>query len=53
VLTQLLGAGTTAIYGFVASFVILTIIDKTMGLRVSEEQEREGLDITLHGESIE
>jgi ammonia channel protein AmtB len=25
----------------------------TMGLRVSEEQEREGLDISLHGESIE
>jgi ammonium transporter, Amt family len=29
------------------------VIDKTIGLRVTEEQEREGLDISLHGESIE
>ena len=36
-----------------SSYVILTIIDKTMGLRVTEEQEREGLDISLHGESLE
>jgi ammonium transporter, Amt family len=53
VLIQLLGAGTTLVYGFVASFVILKVIDMTMGLRVTEEQEREGLDISLHGESIE
>jgi len=53
VLTQLWGVGTTVIYGFIASFVILKIIDKTMGLRVTEDQEREGLDIALHGESIE
>jgi Amt family ammonium transporter len=33
--------------------VILKIIDKTIGLRVTAEQEREGLDISLHGESIE
>jgi ammonium transporter, Amt family len=43
----------TVVYGFVVSYVILTIIDKTMGLRVTEEQEREGLDISLHGESLE
>jgi ammonium transporter, Amt family len=53
VLIQLLGAGTTLVYGFVASFVILKVIDMTIGLRVTEEQEREGLDISLHGESIE
>jgi ammonium transporter, Amt family len=53
VLTQLWGVGTTLIYGFVASFVILKIIDKAIGLRVTEEQERQGLDISLHGESIE
>jgi len=53
VLIQLLGAGTTLVYGFVASFVILKAIDLTIGLRVSEEQERQGLDISLHGESIE
>jgi ammonium transporter, Amt family len=53
VLIQLKGVATTVGYSFLASFVILKIIDKTMGLRVSEEQEREGLDISLHGESIE
>ena len=50
---QLKGVAVTVIYGFSASFVILFLIDKTMGLRVAEEQEREGLDISLHGESVE
>jgi Amt family ammonium transporter len=53
VITQLWGVCTTLIYGFVVSFVILKLIDLTIGLRVSEEQEREGLDISLHGESVE
>jgi ammonium transporter, Amt family len=52
-LIQLKGVAVTVIYGFAASYIILTVIDKTMGLRVTEEQEREGLDISLHGESIE
>jgi Amt family ammonium transporter len=53
VLIQLKGVAVTVIYGFAASYVILQVIDKTIGLRVTEEQEREGLDISLHGESIE
>jgi Amt family ammonium transporter len=53
VLTQLWGVGTTLIYGFTVSFIILKVIDMTIGLRVTEEQEREGLDISLHGERIE
>jgi Amt family ammonium transporter len=53
VITQLWGVGTTLIYGFVMSFIILKVIDMTMGLRVTEEQEREGLDISLHGERVE
>jgi Amt family ammonium transporter len=53
VVTQLWGVGTTVIYGFVVSYLILKIIDVTIGLRVSEEQERTGLDISLHGESLE
>jgi Amt family ammonium transporter len=52
-LVQLEGVAVTVIYGFTVSFIILKVIDKTMGLRVTEEQEREGLDISLHGESIE
>ena len=53
IVTQLWGVGTTLIYGFVMSFLILGIVDLTIGLRVSEEQEHDGLDISLHGESIE
>jgi Amt family ammonium transporter len=53
VLTQLWGVGTTLVYGFSVSFLILKVIDMTIGLRVTEDQEREGLDISLHGERIE
>jgi ammonium transporter, Amt family len=53
VVTQLLGVGTTVVYGFVVSFILLKVIDMTLGLRVTEEQEREGLDISLHGEKVE
>jgi Amt family ammonium transporter len=53
VLTQLWGVGTTVIYGFIVSFVILKLIDVTIGLRVTEDQERVGLDISQHGESID
>jgi Amt family ammonium transporter len=53
VLIQLKGVLTTLVYGFIVSTAILFAIDKTIGLRVTEEQEREGLDISLHGESIE
>jgi Amt family ammonium transporter len=52
-ITQSKGVLTTVIYGFVVSYAILVVIDKLIGLRVTEEQEREGLDISLHGESIE
>jgi ammonium transporter, Amt family len=50
---QTKGVLTTVVYGFAVSYVILVVLDKTIGLRVTEEQEREGLDISLHGESIE
>jgi Amt family ammonium transporter len=53
VLTQLWGVGTTLVYGFLVSFIILKVIDMTLGLRVTEEQEREGLDISQHGERVE
>jgi Amt family ammonium transporter len=53
VLIQAKGVGVTVVYGFVVSYLILTIIDKTMGLRVTEDEERQGLDISLHGESLE
>jgi Amt family ammonium transporter len=40
----------TLVYGGVVSFVLLKIIDMTIGLRVTEEQETEGLDLALHDE---
>jgi len=53
VLTQLWGVATTLIYGFVMSMIILKLVDLMVGLRVAPDEEREGLDITQHGESIE
>jgi Amt family ammonium transporter len=53
VLTQLWGVLTTLIYGFIMSMAILKLVDLLVGLRVAPDEEREGLDITQHGESIE
>jgi Amt family ammonium transporter len=44
---------TTLLYSGIGSFIILKVIDMVIGLRVSEEQEREGLDVSLHGERVE
>jgi Amt family ammonium transporter len=43
--------GTTIIWSGVVSFVAYKLVDLVIGLRVPEEQEREGLDVTTHGES--
>jgi len=53
VITQLKGVIATLVYGFVASCLILKAIDVTIGLRVSEEDEREGLDVSQHGEHVD
>ena len=53
VVTQLKAVLATLVYGFVVSYLILKVIDMTIGLRVSEEDEREGLDVSLHGEHVE
>ena len=53
VITQIEGVAITVVYCAVGTFVILKVIDVIMGLRVSEEQEREGLDLALHGERVE
>jgi Amt family ammonium transporter len=50
---QLEDVGATFLYCAVASFVILLVIKYTIGLRVSEEVEVEGLDINLHGEVVQ
>jgi len=53
VIVQLGAVATTLVYSGVGSYIILKIIDVVIGLRVTEEQEREGLDISLHGERVE
>ncbi len=52
VVTQIYGIAVTIAYTAVASFIILLVIKAVIGLRVSEDDEREGLDIRMHGESI-
>jgi Amt family ammonium transporter len=44
------GAFAALIYAFIVTFVLATVIDKTIGLRVTEEEEYVGLDISQHGE---
>jgi Amt family ammonium transporter len=51
-LIQATGVGVTIVYDAIVSFIILKVIDWTLGLRVIGEQEREGLDITQHGEQV-
>jgi Amt family ammonium transporter len=53
VTVQLLGVGSTLIYGFVMSMIILKVVDLVVGLRVTADDEREGLDISQHGERVE
>jgi Amt family ammonium transporter len=49
---QLYGVGVTIAYSAVATFFLVKLVGAVMGLRVEEDDEREGLDISLHGESI-
>jgi Amt family ammonium transporter len=51
VLIQAEAIGTTIIWSAVVAFIAYKIVDVVVGLRVPEEQEREGLDVTSHGES--
>ncbi|SFN50188.1 ammonium transporter, Amt family [Formivibrio citricus] len=53
VLLQLKGVLFTVVYSGVLTFVILKAVDVVFGLRVPEEEEREGLDLTQHGERVE
>ncbi|QTN26511.1 ammonium transporter [Rhodoferax sp. AJA081-3] len=48
---QAKAVGLTVLWSGIVSAIAYFIIDKTIGLRVSEEDEREGLDITSHGET--
>jgi Amt family ammonium transporter len=48
---QALAVGVILVYSFVATYGILRLLEKTMGLRVTDEQEVMGLDLSQHGEA--
>ena len=52
VLTQLWGCLVCIAWCAIATFILLKIVDALIGLRVTNEEEIEGLDINLHGETV-
>ena len=50
---QIYGIAATLAYSGIASFIILKVLDAVMGLRVPADVEREGLDLQLHGETVQ
>ncbi len=50
VVDQLVAIGVVWVYSFVVTAAILKVLDVTMGLRVSDDEEEMGLDVTQHGE---
>jgi ammonium transporter, Amt family len=53
VVNQLIGVAVVFVYDVIVTLIILKIVDLVIGLRVSEEVEREGLDLQLHGEVVQ
>ncbi len=51
VIIQATAVGTTIVWSAVVSFIAYKLVDIVLGLRVTEEEEREGLDISSHGET--
>lgn len=51
VLTQVIAVVAAALFSFVVSYIILQVVKMITGIRVTEEEEVEGLDISQHGES--
>ena len=47
---QAIGVVVTIVWSSVVAFICYKLVDITIGLRVSEEEERIGLDVTSHGE---
>ena len=51
VIIQATAVGTTLLWSGIVAYISFKIVDMIVGLRVSEEEEREGLDISSHGET--
>jgi Amt family ammonium transporter len=49
---QIVAVCATLVWSGVVTFIILKAVDAVIGLRVSQEEEREGLDVVLHGEQL-
>jgi Amt family ammonium transporter len=49
-IVQVIAALATIVYAFVLSYILAWILDRTIGLRVTEDEEYVGLDISQHGE---
>lgn len=49
-IAQIIGAGAAILYFFVLAFLLAKFVDMTLGLRVTEEEEYVGLDLSQHGE---
>lgn len=47
--TQIIGVVSVIVYVVVSGIIVFTVIDKTVGLRVSEQEEKDGLDLHEHG----
>jgi Amt family ammonium transporter len=47
---QLVAAAVATVYSAVATFVLLKLLDATLGLRVTHDEEIQGLDVSQHGE---
>jgi Amt family ammonium transporter len=48
---QAKAVGLTVVWSGVVAFIAFKLVDLTIGLRVTEEEEREGLDVASHGEA--
>jgi Amt family ammonium transporter len=53
VLNQIEGIAIVIVYDVIVSLILLKVIDMVIGLRVSSEIEQEGLDLALHGETVQ
>ena len=53
VIVQIEGVLITIVYCAVVTFIVLKVVDMIIGLRVDEATERDGLDLALHGETIQ
>jgi Amt family ammonium transporter len=51
VVRQAAAVGATIAYAVIATWILLKLVDATMGLRVTSEEEEQGLDWTQHGET--